>query len=511
MWRAQVVSSLKGAQLTGFIKPLAKPSLEFVPAILSGNKPDKNVDPLPNPDYEKWVAKDQQVLSYLFSSLSKEIFAQVSSAETAAKLWAAIECVNASQSRARIISTRMALATASKGASPIADYFTKMKGLADDMASVGCKLEDEELVSYILTILDLEYNSVVSAVTTRSNPSLSVSFILNWLVLNSAWEMHGGGSQSSANMAAKGALGGNHNNPRGRGGFKRGQKGGCSGGHGGGPAVTCQLCSKDGHTMLKCFKRFDASFASPPKKSASSAMASYGVDTNWYVDSGATDHVTSELEKLTVHDKYGGHDQVHSASGAVYVDDIIVASSSQEATDSLLKDLEREFALKDLGDLHYFLGIEVKKSTDGLVMSQERYTADIVKRAGMDKSKPVDTPLSTSEKLSATDGVSIGPEDSTRYKSLVGALQYLTLTRLDISFCSKQEYYGYVQGTLNMGLKIRKSNSMMVSAFSDAYWASCVDDRRSTGGFAMFLRPNLVSWSARKQSHALARKHNIKP
>lgn len=71
----------------------------------------------------------------------------------------------------------------------------------------------------------------------------------------------------------------------------------------------------------------------------------------------------------------------------VYVDDIIVASSSQEATDSLLKDLEREFALKDLGDLHYFLDIEVKKSTDGLVMSQERYAADIVKRAGMDKSK----------------------------------------------------------------------------------------------------------------------------
>ena len=56
--------------------------------------------------------------------------------------------------------------------------------------------------------------------------------------------------------------------------------------------------------------------------------------------------------------------------------------------------------MKDLGDLHYFLRIEVKKSTDGLVMSQERYAADIVKRAGMDKSKPVDTPLPTLEKLS---------------------------------------------------------------------------------------------------------------
>jgi histone deacetylase 1/2 len=60
------------------------------------------------------------------------------------------------------------------------------------------------------------------------------------------------------------------------------------------------------------------------------------------------------------------------------VDDIIVASSSQEATSALLKALEREFALKDLGDLHYFLGIEVKRSRDGLKLSQERYAADVI-------------------------------------------------------------------------------------------------------------------------------------
>jgi histone deacetylase 1/2 len=112
----------------------------------------------------------------------------------------------------------------------------------------------------------------------------------------------------------------------------------------------------------------------------------------------------------------------HTMFVLVYVDDIIVASSSQEAMNALLKDLEREFDLKDLGDLHYFLGIEVKKCIDGLVISQERYAADIVKQAGMDKSKPVDTPLSTSEKLSAVEGTSLGPGDSTKYRSLVGAL-----------------------------------------------------------------------------------------
>jgi histone deacetylase 1/2 len=63
-----------------------------------------------------------------------------------------------------------------------------------------------------------------------------------------------------------------------------------------------------------CYKQFDASYIGPAQKNASSAMTSYSVDTNWYVDSGATDHVTSELEKLTICDKYGGHDQLHSAS-----------------------------------------------------------------------------------------------------------------------------------------------------------------------------------------------------
>jgi hypothetical protein len=201
----------------------------------------------------------------------------------------------------------------------------------------------------------------------------------------------------------------------------------------------------------------------------------------------------------------------------VYVDDIIVASSSVDATRVLLTNLEREFALKDLGDLHYFLGIEVKRSREGLHLSQERYATDIVKRASMDKSKPVETPLSVTDKLSAMDGVPLGQDDATRYRSVVGALQYLTLTRPDISFAvnkvcqflhspssvhwvAVKRILRYVHGTVNLGLNIRRSNSMIVSAFSDADWAGCVDDRRSTGGFAVFLGSNLISWSARKQA-----------
>jgi histone deacetylase 1/2 len=122
----------------------------------------------------------------------------------------------------------------------------------------------------------------------------------------------------------------------------------------------------------------------------------------------------------------------------VYVDDIIVASSSQKATYALLKDLQADFALKDLGDLHYFLGIEVKRKEDDLVMYQQKYASDILLRAGMSNCKPINTPISSSEKLSVNDGDKLGPDDASKYRSMVGALQYLTLTRPNICFAVKQ-------------------------------------------------------------------------
>jgi hypothetical protein len=81
----------------------------------------------------------------------------------------------------------------------------------------------------------------------------------------------------------------------------------------------------------------------------------------------------------------------------VYVDDIIVASSSQEVVEALLRDLEKDFAIKNLGDLHYFLGIQVERKDGELLMKQERYARDILKRVNMQLCKSVKTPLCTTE------------------------------------------------------------------------------------------------------------------
>ena len=151
----------------------------------------------------------------------------------------------------------------------------------------------------------------------------------------------------------------------------------------------------------------------------------------------------------------------------------------------MLKDLGADFALKDLGDLHFFLGIEVKKLGDVLHLSQEKYANDIVKRVGLQGCKPSPTPLSSTEKLSITEGELLNQEDSTKYKSLVGALQYLTITRPDISFAvnkvcqflhaptinhwtAAKRIVRYVKATVNVSLTFNKSSSTLVSAFSDS-------------------------------------------
>jgi histone deacetylase 1/2 len=201
----------------------------------------------------------------------------------------------------------------------------------------------------------------------------------------------------------------------------------------------------------------------------------------------------------------------------IYVDDIVVASSSEKAVNALLHDLGLDFALKDLGDLHYFLGIEVRKVHDGIILSREKYANDLLHRVNMQICKTVDTPLSMSDKLSLTDGEVLRGNDSTNYRSIIGALQYITLTRPDIAFSvnkvcqflhapttvhwtAVKRILRYLRGTISLGLRLSKSSSTIVSAFSDADWAGCPDDRRSTGGFAVYVGSNLVSWNAKKQA-----------
>ncbi|KAF5447245.1 hypothetical protein F2P56_032813 [Juglans regia] len=199
----------------------------------------------------------------------------------------------------------------------------------------------------------------------------------------------------------------------------------------------------------------------------------------------------------------------------IYVDDIIITSSKPSAIDALLHSLSASFPIKDLGGLNFFLGIEVVRDKEAIVLSQNRYILDLLKRTNMMDAKPVSSPMATATSLSAFDGEPF--LDPTLYRSSVGALQYLSITRLDIAYSvnklsqfmqdpklphwqSVKRLLRYLKQTLTFGLRISKSTSTQLRAFSDADWAGSRDDRRSTGGFCIFLGNNLISWSCKKQA-----------
>ena len=114
----------------------------------------------------------------------------------------------------------------------------------------------------------------------------------------------------------------------------------------------------------------------------------------------------------------------------LYVDDIILTACMAGLLSQLTTRLRAEFAIKDLGPLHYFLGVEVVQHSDGFFLHQRKYAHELLDRPGMLNCKPAATPVDMKAKLSATNGSPAS--DAVFYRSIIGALQYLTLTRLEI-------------------------------------------------------------------------------
>ena len=167
-----------------------------------------------------------------------------------------------------------------------------------------------------------------------------------------------------------------------------------------------------------------------------------------------------------------------------------------------------------MGQLKYFLGIKVEYNTAGILLSQKNYASEIIQRAEMSNCKPISTPADVNSKLSSEAGARIS--NPKHYRSLAGALQYLTFTRPDISYAVQQvclfmhdpreQHYTalkriirYIQGTLSYGLQIYKTTLDSLIAYSDADWAGCPDTRRSTSGYCVYLGDNLISWSSKRQ------------
>jgi hypothetical protein len=169
----------------------------------------------------------------------------------------------------------------------------------------------------------------------------------------------------------------------------------------------------------------------------------------------------------------------------LYVDDIILTASSEHLRQRITTALQREFSMKDLGQLHHFLGMHVQRQSDGFLLNQRQYMLDILDRAGMAAYKPCATPVDTNPKMSATSVHPLQRADATDFRSLTGALQYLTFTQPDIAYAVQQvclhmhaprnthlvalkRILRYIRGTLHLGIHLRPSSVEDLVVYSDA-------------------------------------------
>ncbi|KAJ9548445.1 hypothetical protein OSB04_020988 [Centaurea solstitialis] len=198
----------------------------------------------------------------------------------------------------------------------------------------------------------------------------------------------------------------------------------------------------------------------------------------------------------------------------IYVDDIIFGSTSRELCKKFETVMTEEFKMSMMGEINFFLGLQVRQFSDGIFINQSKYIFDLLKKYDMSGCHSIGTPMAT--------GNSIGPDhegkdvDLRNYRSMVGSLMYLTASRPDIMFatcvCARYQakpkeshlaavkrIFRYLKGTPYYGIWYPKGLGFELQAYTDADYGGCNMDRKSTSGHLQFLGNKLVSWASKKQ------------
>ncbi|KAL4577599.1 hypothetical protein LXL04_013709 [Taraxacum kok-saghyz] len=178
-------------------------------------------------------------------------------------------------------------------------------------------------------------------------------------------------------------------------------------------------------------------------------------------------------------------------------------------------ELDRRFSIKDLGDLKYFLGIEVARTSEGLVLSQRKYTLDILSDCGLEGCRPSSFPMEQNHQLDKSENE---PKvDASRYRRIVGRLLYLQATRPDITYSvnilsqfvadprqphmdAVHRILRYLKTTPGQGVLLPRTGGFNLTAYCDSDWLGCPYTRRSRTGYVLLLGGAPISWKTKKQS-----------
>ena len=197
----------------------------------------------------------------------------------------------------------------------------------------------------------------------------------------------------------------------------------------------------------------------------------------------------------------------------VYVDDIIFGSTNPSLCEEFSKHMHSEFEMSLMGELQFFLGLQVKQHKDGFFINQEKYVKELLKRFQFEQAKPASTPMSTSIKLENDEKGK--PVDAKHFRGMIGSLLYLTTSRPDIQFsvclCARYQsspkeshliavkrIFRYLSGTCNLGFWYPAGSSFDLISYSDTDYAGCELDKKSTSGYCQFLGNCMITWASKK-------------
>ncbi|GJY04850.1 retrovirus-related pol polyprotein from transposon TNT 1-94 [Tanacetum coccineum] len=199
----------------------------------------------------------------------------------------------------------------------------------------------------------------------------------------------------------------------------------------------------------------------------------------------------------------------------IYVEDIIFGLTYQDMCDEFTKIMHDEFEMSMMGELNFFLGLQIKQMEDGIFFNQSKYIKEMLKKFGLEESKPMKTPMSSDTKLKKDkECESI---DITKYRGMIGSLLYLTASRPDIMFsvclCARfqedpktshleavKRIFRYIKGTMHLRLWYPKGTDIETVVYADSDHAGDYVDRKSTSGICTFVECCLTSWFSKKQT-----------
>ncbi|CAA7046855.1 unnamed protein product [Microthlaspi erraticum] len=167
----------------------------------------------------------------------------------------------------------------------------------------------------------------------------------------------------------------------------------------------------------------------------------------------------------------------------IYVDDIIFGGTSEKLVENFVKSMTKEFKMSMVGELKYFLGLQVNQTEKGIFISQSTYAKNLLVKFGLDKCKEARTPMSTTTKIGKDEqGEDVDAKPKQSHLQAV------------------KKILRYVKGTVNLGIFYSKGSNRNLAGYCDADWAGCADDRKSTSGGCFFLGNNLIAWLSKKQN-----------